>query len=694
MSLINLLTASLPHPLSYPAAELAKRLDLQAVYLGMPGPAGDETLLPGAVPLQTLLDMLPPDPPLDWPRLRERICDGGLTGVQDLPPGAPDDGWSWAAVPLALEAGLPALLLLVRRAPFDPNDLDERIDPLLRLLSAWIERHIYREITSHYRSSLEALHTIALKMSATLDLEAVFAMVSQTAAQIIPGSAVQIYLQPAEDEPQPTYIFSSGLGELGPGVSAATAAAPAEVVAEIARHRWPLVIEDLPTHPLGAPLAAAGWQVASLAGYQLARGGRRLGVLLVAFHRPRRLLSDERYLLSMLADQAVVAVDNAGTARRLSYRIEEVKALQRLTQKVNAAQDLETVFQNTVNVLHSLFKAGAVMIMMLEDDQWLHQAAAAGSLEDLPDPPELAPGQGIAGRVLLSGQTLVENDLQPAGRAHSLDLGQARPSRMRSLLAAPILFRKQVIGTVTLVSSEPGAFSSQSEQLLAIATAQAGAAFHNARLYQEENRRSEELLCLTEELNREIRTPLALLQAYVELLQGGELGRLTERQAQALHILGAQGTALARLADTLALIQARDNGWLLTAPLDLAEAARRALSARAAEAEQRGLQLTLDCPEALPLLPADEARIAQALDNLLEHAIKFVQGSRQVRLKIIQQPGWLQGKIITGVAEAPEAHSLSMVAARKIIEAHGGKYWIERSAEHGLCYCFSLPLTR
>jgi signal transduction histidine kinase len=694
--------------------DLAQQFNLSGIWVGVPEAQLRRASLTGLTRLETLLDWLPE-------MHRRQVAHGrDLVVGSDLD--LPADLWThgngrspaarklcWAALPLLLEGFQAALLLMAREGPFEGNDFT-RLETTTSLMAAWIERNLYYQIANQYRSSLEALHTVSLNMSSTLDLIEILQLLAESTLQLIPASAVHIYIHQPEAVITPVFAFGASLGSVSPQQADPTAAAPEALIQQIAQHKWPLVIDAVSAHPLAEQLAAAGWQVASLTGYPLSRGGRLLGVYIISFLEPYRLSQDERYLISHLTDQAVVAIDNARVTRNLSHRLAEVKALQGLAQRVSATQDLEAVLQNTVRELKDLFDASAAAIMLLDDSQALQQAAVAGDPQCLPDPAYLAPGQGLAGRVILSGQTVHLPDLRQAD-ADLLQGGCDEPPSPRSgsLLVMPLQVQGRLIGALTIVSQQTNAFGPDAERLLTIAIAQAAIAFQSTRLYQEETRRNDELAAFTENISHELRNPLTLLKAYVELLLEGEMGRLSQKQRQAISIIQSKITSMSRLVEDITLLQSRGRDWLDLQTINFRIVAQTSVILAERLASKRGIMIELESPAELPVVQADPDRLAQALDNLLNDAIKLAQPQSKITLHLNANPDHLlvsiynlsdltadstQELVRDRIFKASQDQGnlgLGLAVVRRIIEAHGGKVWMESQPGAGAAFYFTLP---
>jgi signal transduction histidine kinase len=260
-----------------------------------------------------------------------------------------------------------------------------------------------------------------------------------------------------------------------------------------------------------------------------------------------------------------------------------------------------------------------------------------------------------------------------------------------------------------MVSARPSAFGPDAERLLTIAIAQAAIAFQSTRLYQEESRRSEELAAFAETIGHELRNPLTLLKAYVDLLQEGEMGKLNQKQAQAVSIIQSKITSMSRILDDIALLQSKGRDWLDLQNVNLRQVAQTSVILAERLASRRGIVIQLQAPAELPIVQADPDRLAQALDNLLSNALKIAQPQSKIVLDLYANPDHLLVSIynqsdltaepqpqgirdrIYKVSQDQGGLGLGLAVVRRIIEAHGGKVWMESQAGSGASFHFTLP---
>ena len=127
---------------------------------------------------------------------------------------------------------------------------------------------------------------------------------------------------------------------------------------------------------------------------------------------------------------------------------------------------------------------------------------------------------------------------------------------------------------------------------------------------------------LVQNVSHELRTPLTFIKGYIELLSGGDLGQMNERQQDCLKIVAEKTNLVTRLVSDIVFLQQIENESLQLADIDLGQMMRRVVQVTRVRRSESGY--TAGClPPDLPLVRADQDRILQVFDNLIGNAIKF-----------------------------------------------------------------------
>jgi len=215
----------------------------------------------------------------------------------------------------------------------------------------------------------------------------------------------------------------------------------------------------------------------------------------------------------------------------------------------------------------------------------------------------------------------------------------------------------------------------------------------------------------------ELRTPLCSIMGFAELMKAPEASKnfTDEEKSEFLALIHERGLALSRIIDDLLDISRIESGQPITLvrqPTDLRDILTAIVERYRLHVSEHVFRLALpeDCPTSN--LEIDRQRIEQVVENLLSNAVKFSPKASEIRIEgVATNEGWEVRIIDEGIGMNPEQVShifdkfyrvdssdtavgglgLGMSIAKQIVDAHGGKIWIESSPGQGTRACFSLP---
>ena len=219
----------------------------------------------------------------------------------------------------------------------------------------------------------------------------------------------------------------------------------------------------------------------------------RTGVGAAAF------LPEELGLLESFAAQAAIAIDNAGLYRAAADRATRLRTLARLNHLVTSSLDLDDVLATIARAAGEIMRVPFVAVWVVDDGgEQLQMRTFWGTPSDAPfQVTSLRVGEGLVGAVAAERRPVEVADLFEDGRFIGRDW--ARAQGFRSARAVPILHRDTLLGVLVLAAPAPiRVAADEEEDLLQSFTAQAAAAIHNARLYQEARANADRLRALDE----------------------------------------------------------------------------------------------------------------------------------------------------------------------------------------------------
>ena len=215
-------------------------------------------------------------------------------------------------------------------------------------------------------------------------------------------------------------------------------------------------------------------------------------------------------------------------------------------------------------------------------------------------------------------------------------------------------------------------------------------------------------------MSHELRTPLNAIIGFSEVLGQRYFGELNEKQDEYVRDILASGThQLALINDILDLSKVEAGRMeLQVSEFSLAAAADVGLTMIRERASLKGVALVSDLDPTLDRITADERKVKQVLFNLLSNAVKFTPAGGAITLTARPSDA---GTVIsvqdTGVGIAPEDQArvfeefqqtrsgqreeastgLGLTLARKFVELHGGRIWVESEVGRGSTFRFTLP---
>ena len=216
-------------------------------------------------------------------------------------------------------------------------------------------------------------------------------------------------------------------------------------------------------------------------------------------------------------------------------------------------------------------------------------------------------------------------------------------------------------------------------------------------------------------VSHELRTPLSSIKGYAETLLDGAV----EDKGHAREFIGIihqESDRLANLINDLLDLARIESGnmELSKAPFDVLAVAKRAVESMGGQARAKSIKLGITAfSGVLPLAVGDEFGFRQVLTNLLDNALKYTPEGGGVTISIEAAGGFLQVNVAdTGIGISPadipriferfyrvdKARSreaggtgLGLSIVKHIVQAHGGRVWVESAPGSGSVFSFTIP---
>ena len=643
-----------------------------------------------------------------------------------------------------LREGLPIGVIVLSRAevlPFTARQVelvetfaDQAVIAIenVRLFNEIQERN--RELTEALEQQTATSEILRIISSSPTNLQPVLDAVAENAARLCDAEDAVLFRLDGEVLRQ-----AAGKGPIpkfGPGTEEGIAVNRGSVTGRAVVDRQAIHVRDLAEadeaeFPEGRAFARRFGHRTTLAA-PLLREGVALGAIMLRRKEAQPFSDKQIELLKTFADQAVIAIENVRLfkeiqerTRELEQSLEEVHALSEVSRTVSSSLDLGHVLHEIAEQAANLCDADAGFIQeYVEEAKTFHVSASWNAGEDFVRSIQAAQiilGKGAAGRSAVTGKPAQIPDILAEPDYPFRDI-LAREG-YRAVLSVPMLRDQRVIGTVVVVRKTPGGFDERHINLLTTFASQTTIAIEHARLYrdvtekgrmlEEANRHKSAFLA---NMSHELRTPMNAIIGFSEVLLDPSMQVSDEERSQFLTDILNSGRHLLNLINEVLDLSKIEAGRmeLHIVPAALGEVFETVQGTLRPLAAKKAIEFQVERADGITPFPMDAARIKQVLVNLVGNAIKFTPERGRVWVRATTENGTVQVEVgDTGPGIAPEDHErifqefqqaqatrgtgkpegtgLGLTLARRFVEMHGGRLWVESQVGAGSHFYFTLP---
>ncbi len=388
-------------------------------------------------------------------------------------------------------------------------------------------------------------------------------------------------------------------------------------------------------------------------------------------------------------------------------RIARLERLIEISSALNSTLNLRPLLHSIVLAAQELTNTEACSILLVDRKSgqlYFEEATNLPGVHSIVVPME----GSVAGWVVKNSKPLVVPDAHNdprfdfSGKADKLS-----SFTTRSILAVPMITRGTVIGVLEAINKrgDGNIFTEEDVELLTVLGNQAAIAVQNALLFHQSD--------LIAEIVHEMRTPLNSIIAYADLMQRPAISR--EQCAQFAEIIRSEAERISEMANNFLDLARLQSGRASLArdPVDLNTVIQLSVNVIKAQADEKGIIISLDMPERVPPVIGDAQRLHQALLNLLSNAVKYSPQGSQITVRARHEKNQLSVSVSdNGPGIPPEAlpniferfyrvpgterhitgTGLGLTITQQIIEAHGGEITVESELGKGTTFAFTLPV--
>jgi signal transduction histidine kinase len=327
-------------------------------------------------------------------------------------------------------------------------------------------------------------------------------------------------------------------------------------------------------------------------------------------------------------------------------------------------------------------------------------------------------GKSMALReVIDSGKVLVSEDILAEGRMRGFGAEGAR-----SVIAVPLAAREEIYGVIAVATRSRRHFAPAEIRLVERIGAEIGMGVQKSRLLEETQRQAGKLQAANKlhadfsaMIAHDLRSPLYTIIGVAEMMRDGLFGPLNENQKNWLDRVKNNGAGLINLVSDFLDVSKLESGHieLAQSDIDILDLIQNTMQNFTPLAASKNVRLICAVVESIPSIRADRRRIDQVLANLVSNAIKFTGAGGAVEVRVctddenlsvqVKDNGvgiprdeietlfqkYRQAKNLT--VPTQKGTGLGLVICKMIVEAHGGRIWVDSDEGKGTVFTFTLP---
>ena len=216
-------------------------------------------------------------------------------------------------------------------------------------------------------------------------------------------------------------------------------------------------------------------------------------------------------------------------------------------------------------------------------------------------------------------------------------------------------------------------------------------------------------------VSHEFKTPLTAIQGFAETLLAGAMDD-PQNRVRFLQIILEHSRRLARLTDDLLELSKMDADRLDLEldRLNVTQFVQSCIDTTQRSAGEKNLHISVNLKTSLPDIAADRRRLAEVLQNLLDNAVQYTPSGGRITVSAssdgdeveftvsdtgigipkVDQPRIFERFYRVDVARSREVGGtgLGLSIAKHLVEAHGGRIWVESEVGHGSQFHFTVPV--
>ncbi len=398
----------------------------------------------------------------------------------------------------------------------------------------------------------------------------------------------------------------------------------------------------------------------------------------------------------------------------LKHREQEMRFLHDMTLQMSETLSVREVFKIVATVVGSVLETESVLLYLLFPETGeLHLVESENvSLRFIEAASVLEPGRDLLGRAIQTDQPIIVTEVKVDERCPAI----MKEESYEVFISIPLISKGKAMGVVSAGSRKRIAVPDHLEHFLFALGSAIGTTINNAQLYDELMKKSKELEERNRELNdftyiisHELKNPLFGIEGMLQVI-AKEYGDHLPTEAK--EYIGSVVQSSLRMRQ------------LISDLLNLARIGRDIREYQFVEAQDvvqtiktdalflmKGKTVVFRIQEKLPAIYCNPTQITEVFRNLISNAIKFTDKPvPEVEIACVEEDGFYKFSVKdNGIGidrlyydkifyifqrlnpTSTEGTGAGLTIAKKIVERHGGKIWVDSEVEKGSTFYFTLP---
>jgi signal transduction histidine kinase len=482
------------------------------------------------------------------------------------------------------------------------------------------------------------------------------------------------------------------------------------------------VINDIVADPDHHAAMSVRMSSRQMIGAPLDVGGRRLGVVGAINSTRGSFTEDDLRLLTVTADQAALAIENMQLKSTVHRQGQELEGLHQLSRLFSAADSVDHVAAEAVRIVNNLLdcKQAALLLYEPESDELIAHPEAIGMDE----------GQVGKLRIPLNRPSLIATVFRTDAPMYSndalndmwVDEDLRDLLQLTNVLVSPLTTAGTAMGVLLATNIRKGSFDEGDLRFTTLLGGRIASVIESSRARQTERQLVQQLREADQTksefvsmLAHELKGPMTTIKGFGEILERQWDSLPDERRTSTLQIMSKEIGRLARLVTDLLDLSRMEAGTLRydIEPCSLQDIVFNILQIHPSVQKQH--EIVSRVGEGVPRILADADRVRQVLLNLLTNATRhspegtlvtigadvMVEGDETYvvvgvtdqgigisiedrdrvfnKFAMLPKPGWVK-----------KGTGLGLYITKGIVEAHGGRLWVDSEAGRGSTFYFTL----